>query len=113
MECKSTKSKNPKSVVPAKQFSSQVQYSEPNKKLQINFGGPILDERGNVIYLLASRKILKFSKRTTACIFGKANSPNVTKCLEMCTENDWVPRATRLDEAKCLVGNQVRNCLTK
>ena len=57
MECKSTKSKNPKPVVPAKQFSSQVQNSEPDKKLQIYFGGPIFDERCNVIYLLAGRKI--------------------------------------------------------
>ena len=36
--------KNLKSIIPAEQFTPCV---EPNQEIQIDFGGPIFDEKGN------------------------------------------------------------------
>ena len=71
--------KNLKSVIPAKQFHPHVPCVEPNQEIQIDFGGPIFDEKGNKIYFLAA--IDRFSKYPTACIYVKANGPIVLKFL--------------------------------
>ena len=61
--------KNLKSVIPAKQFKPHVEpfipCVEPNQEMQIDFGGPIFDEKGNEIYFLAA--IDRFSKYLTEC----------------------------------------------
>ena len=72
-ECKPCRvtGKNLKSVIPAKQFLPHVSCGESNQKIQIDFGGPSFDEKGNEIYFLAA--IGRFSKYPTACIYDKAN----------------------------------------
>ena len=45
---------------------------------------------------------------TTACIYEKANGPDVLEFLEMYIQNQGIPRSTRLDQAKYLVGHQVK-----
>ena len=52
--------RNLKSVIPAKQFHPHIQCVEPNQEIQIDFGGPIFDEKGNEIYFLAAMD--RFSK---------------------------------------------------
>ena len=84
---------------------------EPNQEKQIDFGGHIFDEKGNEVYFLAA--IDRFSKYTTACMYEKANGPNVLKFLEMYIESHGIPRSIRLNQAKCLVGNQEKNFCTK
>ena len=103
--------KNLKSVIHAKQFNPHVPCVEPNQEIQIDFGGPIFDEKGNENYFLAA--IDRFSKYPTACIYDKANGPSVLKFLDMYIENHGIPRSIRLDQAKSLVGNQVRPFVTK
>ena len=103
--------KNLKSFIPAKQFNSHIPCVEPNQEIQNDFGGPIFDEKGNQIYILAA--IDRFSKYPTACIYGKANGPNVLKFLDMYIENHGIQRSIRLDQAKCLVGNQVKTFCNK
>ena len=107
-ECKSCTAigKNLKSVIPAKQFTPHIPCVEPNQETQIDFGGPIFDEKGNEVYFLAA--IDRFSKYPTAYIYDKANGPNVLKFLDMYIETHGIPRSIRLDQAKCLVGNQVK-----
>ena len=69
--------KDPKSVTPAKQFRPLVPSVEPNQEIQIDFGGPIFNEKGNEVYFLAA--IDRFSKYPTACFYEKANGQNVLK----------------------------------
>ena len=102
---------NIKSVIPAKQLNPHTPCVEPNQEIQIDFGGPIFDEKGNEIYFLAA--IDRFSKYSTACIYDKANGPIVLKFLDMYIENHGIPRSIRLDQAKCLVGNQVNTFCNK
>ena len=59
-------SKNLKSVFPAKQFNPHIPCVEPNQEIQIDFGGPIFDEKGNEVYFLAA--IDRFSEYPTAYI---------------------------------------------
>ena len=103
--------KNLKSIIPAKQFNPHIPCVEPNQETQINLGGPIFDEKGNEVYFLAA--IDRFSKCPTACIYDKANGPNVLKFLDMYIESHGIPRSIRLDQAKCLVGNQVKTFCNK
>ena len=112
-ECKPSTviGKNLKSLIPAKQFNPHISFVEPNQEIQIDFGGPIFDEKGNEVYFLAA--IDRFSKYPTAYIYDKANGPNVLKFLDMYIEIHGIPRSIRLDQAKCLVGNQVKTFCNK
>ena len=49
-----------------------------------------------------------FSKYPTACIYDNANGPNVLKFWDLFNENHGIPRSNCLDQAMCLVGNQVK-----
>ena len=112
-ECKSCTviDKNLKSIIPAKLFNPHIPCVEPNQEIQIDFGGPIFDEKGDEIYFLAA--IDRFSKYPTASIYDKANGPNVLKFLDMYIEIHGIPRSIRLDQAKCLIGNQVKTFCNK
>ena len=79
--------------------------------MQIDFGGPIFDEKGAEIYFLTAIDL--FSKCPTACIYEKANEPNVLNFLDIYNENYGNPRSIGLDQAKDLVGNQVRTFCNK
>ena len=103
--------KNLKSVIPAKQFNPHIPCVEPNQETQIDFGGPIFDEKGNEVHILAA--IDRFSKYPTACIHDKDNGQNVLKFLDMYIENHGIPRSIHLDQAKCSVGNQVKTFCNK
>ena len=67
--------KNLKSVNLAKKFHPHITCVEPKQEIQIDFGGPIFDEKGNEIYFLAAIDL--FSKYPTARIYDNANGPNV------------------------------------
>ena len=105
-ECKpcSTFGKNLKSVIYAKQFHLHIPCAEPNKERQNDLLGPISDEKGQEIYFLAG--IDRFSKFPTACLFEKANGPNLLKFLDI--ENHGIPRSISLDPARSFVGHQVK-----
>ena len=104
--------KNLKPVIPAMHFHPHIPSAEPNQEFQIDFGGrPIFDEKCNEIYSLAA--IDRFSKYPTACIYDKANGPNVLNILDIYIENHAIPRSIRLDGAKCLVGNQEKPICNK
>ena len=112
-ECKSctVNGRNLKSVIPAKQFHPHIPCVEPIQEIQIDFGGSTFDEKGNEVSFLAA--IDRFSKYPTACIYDKANRPNILKFLDMYIENHGIPRSIRLDQAKYLVGNQAKTICNK
>ena len=97
---------NLKSVTPAKQFRPHIPCVEPNLEIQINFGGSFFDEKENEVYFLAA--IGQFPKYHAACNYEKANGPYVLKFLDMYVEKQGIHRFIRLDQANCLVGNQVQ-----
>ena len=98
---------NLKPLIPAKQFQSHVPCVVPNQEIQIEFGGPIIDEKGNEVYFVAA--IDRFSKYPAACIYEKFNGTNFLKFEDLYIENHGITRFFRLDQAKCLVGQQEKN----
>ena len=103
--------KNLKSVIPAKQFTPHIPCVEPNQENQIDFEGPIFDEKNKEVYFLAA--IDRFPKYPTAYMYEKANGPNVLKFLDMYIATHGIPRSIRLDQAKCLIGHQVKTFCNK
>ena len=49
-----------------------------------------------------------FSKNTSAEIFDNANASSVIKFLDNYIHIYGVPRSFRIDQAHCLIGNQVK-----
>ena len=68
-------------------------------------------KKGNEVYFLAA--IGCFSKHPTACVYEKANGPNILNLLDIYIENHGVPRSIGLDQPKCLYGNQVKTFCKK
>ena len=71
--------KNLKPVLPATKWKTLINCSEPNEEIQIDFGGPITNEKDQIYFLAC---IDRFSKYPTVEVFEKANGPNVIKFLD-------------------------------
>ena len=113
IECKSCTAigKNLKSVIPAKQFKAHTLCIVPNQEIQIDFAGPINNENEHEIYILTC--IDRFSKYPSAELVDIANSSNVIRILDNYIQIHGVPCSLRIDQARCLVGNQVKSFCTK
>ena len=113
IECKSCTAigKNLKSVNPAKQFKAHTPCIVPNQEIQIDFAGPINNKKEHEIYILTC--IDRFSKYPSAELVDNANTSNVIKFLDNYIQIHGVPRSLRIDQARCLVGNQVKNFCMK
>ena len=111
IECKSSTAtgKNLKPVIPAKQFKAHTPCIVPNQEIQIDFAGPINNEKEHEIYSLTC--IYRFSKYPSAEIIENANASNVIKFLDNYIHTHGVPRSLRIDQARCLIGNQVKKLL--
>ena len=97
--------KNLKPIIPKSKWYPHKACQEANEEIQIDFGGPITNEKDKDIYFLAC--IGRYSKYPTARIFEKANGTNVVKFLRNYAYTHGTPRTIRLDQATCLVGKQV------
>ena len=80
-ECKACTDvgKNLKSVIPHRKWAPLPKCSEPNDEIQLDFGGPILNEKGIEQYFITS--IDRYSKYPTAEIINNASGSNVIKFL--------------------------------
>ena len=96
--------KNLKPIVPASKWKPLLNCSEPNEGIQIEFGGPITNEKDQDIHSLAC--IDRFSKYPRV-VFDKADGPNVIKFLDEFIQIHGVPRNIRLDQARCLIGYKI------
>ena len=67
--------KNLKSIIPKTKWSPTKPCVEPNEKIQIDFGGPILDGQGREVYFLAC--IDRFSRFPTLKLYSNANATNI------------------------------------
>ena len=99
--------KNLKPIVPESKWHPHKACQEPNEKIQIDFGGPIINDQDKDVYFLTC--IDRYSKYPTVRIFEKANGANVVKFLRYYAYTHGIPRTIRLDQATCLVGKQVTN----
>ena len=99
--------KNLKPIIPKSKWYPHKACQEPNEEIQIDFGGPITNEKDKDIYFLAC--IDRYSKYPTVRMFEKANGTNVVKFLRNYAYTHGIPRTIRLDQATCLVGKQVTN----
>ena len=97
-----------KPIIPKSKWHPHKACQEPNEEIQIDFGGPIINDKDKDIYLLTC--IDRYSKYPTVRIFDNANGLNVVKFLRDYAYTHGIPRTIRLDQAICLVGKQVTNC---
>ena len=113
IECKPCTAigKNLNPVIPAKQFKAHTPCIVPNQEIQIDFAGPINNEKEHEIYILTC--IDRFSKYPSAQIFENKNASNVINFLDNYIHTHGVPRSLRIDQARCLIGNQVKNFCAK
>ena len=100
IECKSCTiiGKNLKSVIPAKQFKAHTPCIVPNQEIQIDFAGPINNEKEHEIYILTC--IDRFSKYLSAELVENGNASNVIKFLDNYIQIHGVPRSLRIDQAR-------------
>ena len=112
-ECKACTEigKNLKSVISHRKWAPLPKCSEPNDEIQIDFGGPILNEKGIEHYFFTS--IDRYSKYTTAEIVNNASGPNVLKFLNKYINQHGVPRTIRLDQARCFTGKKFETFCTE
>ena len=71
--------KNLKSVIPHCKWSFLPKCIEPKDEIQIDFGGPIINEKGIEQYFITS--VDRYSKYPTAEIVNNASGTNVIKFL--------------------------------
>ena len=98
--------KNINSIIPAKKWAPLMLCKVPKEEIQIDFGGPIYNEKNQEIYFLAC--IDRFSKFPTAEVFDRANADNILKFLQGYVLLHGIPRTIRLDQAQCQMGQQVK-----
>ena len=99
--------KNLKPIIPKSKCHPHKACQEPNEEKQIDFGGPIINDKDKDIYFLTSND--RYSKYPTVRKFDNANGVNVVKFLRDYAYTHGIPRTIRLDQATCLVGKQVTN----
>ena len=98
--------KSLKSIIPANKWAPLKLCKVPNEEIQIDFGGPIYNEKNEEIYFLAYTD--RFSKFPTAEVFDRANADNILKFLQEYVLLHEIPRSIRLDQAWCQTGNQIK-----
>ena len=76
---------------------------EPNQEIQLDFAGPIFNERGKEKYILTA--IDRFSKFPTTKIVVATSTFNVTKFLNKYINLHGVPRTIRTDQGTCFTSN--------
>ena len=103
--------KNLKPVIPALQWQPLINCSESYDEIQLDFSGPITNEKDQDIHFLACTDL--FSKHPTVEVLDKANGPNVTKFLDEYIHLQGFPRNIRLAQARCLIGYKVKKFLNK
>ena len=98
--------KNLKPIIPANKWAPLKLCKFPNEEIQIDFGGPIYNEKNQEIYFLAC--IDRFSIFPRAEVFDRANADNILKLFQEYVLLHGIPRAIRLDQARCQTGQQIK-----
>ena len=89
--------KNLKPLIPKSTTTQLPTLSEPNKKIQLDFAGPIPDEQPKDSYILAS--VDKFSRYPHAKVYHSCNADTTIAYLEKYIKFHGIPRNIRCDQA--------------
>ena len=103
--------KNLKSVISHRKWAPLPKCIAPNDEIQIDFGGPILNDKGIEQYFIKS--IDRYSKYPTAEIVNNASGSSVIKILNNYIYQHGVPRTIRLDQARCFTGKKFETFYTE
>ena len=98
--------KNLKSIIPSSKWAPLKLCKVPNEEIQIDFVGPIYNEKNQEVYFLACKD--RFSKFPTAEVFDRANADNILKLPQGYVLLHGIPRTIRLDQARCQTGQQIK-----
>ena len=98
--------KDLKSIIPANKWAPLKVCKIPNEEIQIDFGGPIYNEKNQEVYFLAF--VDRFSKFLTADVFDRWNADNILKFLQEYCLLHGVPRSIILEQARCQTGQQIK-----
>ena len=112
-ECKACTEigKTLKSVIPHCKWAPLPKCVEPNDEIEIDFGGPIPNEKGIEQYFITS--VDRYSNYPTQEIVNNASGTNVIKFLDNHTYNHGVPRTIRLDQVRCFTGKKLKHSVQK
>ena len=98
-----------KNLIPAKTINfaqSLPSLSGPNQELQLDFNGPILDDKGSKVFLLVA--IDRFSKFPPVFISKTTWAKKVTKFLASYIRIHRLPHSIRTDHGSGFNGNPVQ-----
>ena len=95
-----------KYIIPANKWAPLKMCKVPNEGIQIDFGGPIYNEKNQDVYFLAS--IDRFSTFPRTEVFDRANADNTLKFLQEYVLLHGIPRSIRLDQVRCQTGQQIK-----
>ena len=103
--------KNLKSIIPANKWAPLKLCKVPNEEIQIDFGGPIYNEKNQEIYFLSC--IDRFSKFPSAEDFDRSNADNILKFLQEYVLLHGIHRSIRLDQARCKQDKKLKHFIVK
>ena len=88
--------KNKNYIIPSNNWAPLKLCKVPNEEIQIDFGGPIYNEKNQEVFFLACKD--RFSKFPTAELFDRAKAENILKfLLQDYVLLHGIPRTIRLD----------------
>ena len=103
--------KNLVTQLPSTEKNNLKILSEPNKKTQLNFAGPIKSKTLGNVYILVA--VDRFSKWPTAQICKNTNSRRVLKLLAKYCSDNGTPRSVRTDNCICFKVTNSRSFVTE
>ena len=90
--------KNLKPIIEKQHTFQRKPVVEPNKEVQLDFAGPILDELNKDAYILVA--VDKWSKISTAKVVSNTTADLALNLMQRYIPNNGVPRRLRCDQAK-------------
>ena len=96
--------KNLKPLIPKNKISELPQLTEPNEEVQLDFAGPILDEKHKESYILAS--VDRYSRYPHAKVYHNCDAETAIEYLNQYIKFHGIPRNIRCDQAQAFKSRQ-------
>ena len=96
--------KNLKPLIPKNKISELPQLTEPNEEVQLDFAGPVLDEKHKDLYILAS--VDRYSRYPHAKVYHNCDAETAIEYLSQYIKFHGIPRNIRCDQAQAFKSRQ-------
>ena len=96
--------KNLKPLIPKNKISELPQLTEPNEEVQLDFAGPVLDEKHKESYILAS--VDRYSRYPHAKVYHNCDAETAIEYLNQYIKFHGIPRNIRCDQAQAFKSRQ-------